>query len=157
MPVLGEAILKAFSHTQSCKAASVRAPSESLGCGAVPYPWVQCLFGIFQKKGRKFLDITEKSKKKKTKNYSWKQIRTKSVQFLPIFPSLSSLPNPGSRSSSISSLEKYSFSLCFYFTAGNNWCVALSPLPQVDFCPLLLTKERKKAKVSHKFWYEVST
>ena len=61
MLMLGEEILKAFSHGQSCKGASARALSESPG-RQVSLSLSAILFGIFEKKGRNYLSITEKPK-----------------------------------------------------------------------------------------------
>ena len=122
MLMLGEEILKAFSHGQSCKVASERALSESPGSQVFPYPWV----GFFLASSRRKRETISVQLKNPKIMYSWTQIRALWVQFSLVFPSLSFLTIPHPRSSSVFSVgEKYSFSLYFYFSAGNNWCIAL--------------------------------
>ena len=108
MLMLGEEILRAFSHGQSCKVASERALSESPGSQVFPYPWVWFFLASSRRKGE---TISVQLKYPKIM-YSWTQMRTLWVQFSPVFPSLSSLSIPHPRSSSVFSVgEKYSFSL----------------------------------------------
>ena len=121
MLVLGEEILKAFSHGQSCRGL-LRGHCRNPLAVRFPYPWVRFFLASSRRKGE---TISVQLKNPKIM-CSWTQIRTLWAQFSPVFPALSSLAIPHPRSSSVFSVgEKYSFSLYFYFNAGNNWRTAL--------------------------------